>query len=1214
MSDLLNDFKTEKSASEKSATPVSLEELLIRDNVLPQEGDEEAPSSLPESVSSSSSRRARRKKLKSTRIVDRTKDNKQSRVQDKANRDRQEKNVNNLIKRKKQTPTSKEVAKAEFIGSPRGKLKKQPVSSQESTTSVIRPVMMGSLEFEPVWDAGWTENGELLRLKRGARMMKIDKQVDIDIGDLELTELPLTNALEEYTKASKKFRLSLSPENIKMYEEALTAFGLSISEGASASEVLYTLISEYRNGLKSSTARLDESSDRDIEPGTSLIGQKDERIENYVSSLRGTDRYCYDNLVTYDDSDIEVSLKCMVSLLSKEVLLSYNAIKSNSDNDSSNDVEITTKWATNLLMAKQNKNALSSPAFIESKGKLTDKTAHGIAFKNRRKGINTLNYPFELAQVVSPADIPVMTSLDFIDKAQSDSQVYYGVDSTGALAEYSNPYEVTSAGLARANEQIKRLFDTSGIGREDIYAVSFLRNILEWMSTAAFVAKSVTNVMISLQTLVEAAENKNMLDDLMIYLAFRQERLQDYDGTGLPPSGPSSIVRSSVRLRKKLGNISSRKRKTTFTQKPRKVTVSPQSDGSPGSETFNSPAKKTSITTEDTASGEDAGTLESIFDTSFEEISGVLSEALINRFRSNIGPLTADPSLTSVIDEETIRSSIASLTTVVFNQLINHIQAIQYGMDKIDNEQPEIFQDRRSVLNRYNENAFSSMYILTCCKLAKLLMGSRSTITLPNSTLKYSTAKVAKKTYSSVSSTVDLATKTYDAKISTGATTSTSSPQMNIELTSSYLSDIQVIAEYFNSDERDTSDIIDTHPILASVIAAVAEEEEFLSSFAESMSSFFANVSSSFKSVADVLQTKVGDITLSEFMKSSKSSPDMVKLLKTYPYSMNTKDTIYNKVKVRDKVTSKVGFRLLENVMKTGTLEQKKQHVLCVALPVGLIERTRYEPAEIEDISSFSEPEDSIESLFVIIEKVDLANPEVRYKDLEFEFSRNLFCLGADPWSSYLEVNDDFSCTKLNRDEAVKKFGEDVVKNHLSDFVLKMYADLQLDLDFFESSFTVGQNPTAQVIEVPALKNVDTSTETFLSASNLAYDPSSRTMTDMKFYEAGLISLDKVDLTDKYQYSVLEYLNSYGARFVPESEKRRLNKGLMFEKIICVPIDDDLFELELDDVELDPEISSEISVVKAIDSSQKEVGIGLETSQGVSMFTYRASIRVGKEA
>ena len=64
----------------------------------------------------------------------------------------------------------------------------------------------------------------------------------------------------------------------------------------------------------------------------------------------------------------------------------------------------------------------------------------------------------------------------------------------------------------------------------------------------------------------------------------------------------------------------------------------------------------------------------------------------------------------------------------------------------------------------------------------------------------------------------------------------------------------------------------------------------------------------------------------------------------------------------------------------------------------------------------------------------------------------------------------------------------------------------------------------------------------------------------------------------------------------------------------CVSIDDDLFELELDDVELDPEISSEISVVKAIDSSQKEVGIGLETSQGVSMFTYRASIRVGKEA
>jgi len=1186
MSDLLKDLKTKDNPAKGSTAPVTLEELLLNENQVIQDVAEVSTEQDQEETVAKS-RRERRKKLKTNRVVDRAKSSQSSRVQDRANLRRQEKNVSNLLDRQKASSPKKEVQKLEFVGSPRGQMKKAFNTTNKSDVKIVRPVLLGAFDFEPIRDgSGWTPAGNLLRLKRAVRQLKVDKQVSISINDTSFSEVPLVAALEEYSKSSELFRSNLNPSNISLYEEALTAFGLTVEDGASYTEILYTLMIEYNRALKAGSARLDESSDRAIEQGTSLVSSKDEKIESYVAALKGSDSQCYDLFVDADDDDIEISLKCMLSLLSKEALLSYNTLKYNSDDATTNNIEVTSLWARNLLMTKEDKNAIKKPSRVTANGNFTRKTAHGICFSGKDPETNrkTYNYPFEPSQIITADGTKTLTSFDFAERASNTSGVvYYGVNENGEIAEYETPYEATSDGLSRVSSQITSLFDTSSIGTGDSYAVSFLTGILGWMSLSAAVAPNFTKFMVGLQAMVEAAESKDILDEFMMYLAFRQEKIQDYDGVGDPLPGPATVLRRSKRLRKKLASAGSGRKKTTLTSNPRKVSVSPPPGESSGTKTFVSPEKRSQITTQDRVSSSDSGTLESIYDLTFEEVAARLAKKLSRRFSYNSVRFSVDPSKTLSIDEDIVKSALTDLTNAIFESMMNYSQIVTQGMSKIDDEDPKVFVESKSILNRYNESAFSVFFISICCKLAKLIVGPRASITTGSSM--YARIKAPGVSKSSTSS----------------------GERTKVKVSSSYSTDLRELSEFLSSDERDTSDIIDTYPTLASIISSLAEEEEFLRTFASSLATFFSNVNNSFGSLRDALSAEIDGKKLSEYLGSVTPSSDLTKLMKTYPYFLNASDMMYNNVKVKNKTTSKDGFRSLLSI------EQKKQRVLCIGIPAGLIEKTRYEPAEIEDVSS-SAAQNVDDSVFsILIEKVDLTDPDIKYKDKEFEFSRNLFCIGADPYLAFLNVDNNFSCAKIWRYHAQRMYGDDIVKNHLTDFALKQYAELQLDANFFESSFTAGERSQSNKIDVPALRYVDTTTVEFLSASNLAFDPLSRSVSDMAFYSEGSIDIDKVRMEDHYEYSAFEFLNSYGVRFIPEFEQTRLNKGVLFEKVICVPIDDSTFELDLDDDVDDEQSSQESAAIQARLTSQDEVGIGLETSQGVDMYTYRVSLKVGRE-
>ena len=1214
MSDLLKGIKTKKSPASNISEPTSLASLILEDNINITE-DEVSPQAEREPVPSS--RKNRRKKLKTSRVVNRKVEDPGKKARKRAEQRRQERNVRNLLDRQKENSNRPKNNSDMFIPSPRNRSDQEtsiPNVEESSALEVLRPVLLGSVEYHPIWkDGKETPAGTLLKLKRAARRIKVDKQVPVSLGNVTFTEPSVTTSLAQYSKSNKLFYESLSPKNISEYEAALAAFGLVIEDGASATEVLYTLASEYSKALRVGSSRLDESSDREIESGTTLIPPKDEKIERYAAALKKTTSKCYDALVDADDDDLEISLKCLLTLLSKEVMLAYNSQRSG--------IDVNTLWARNLYSTATDKNALSSPARLKSGGSLTKKTANGVCFSNNISGNVVYNYPFELSAIISPGGTQAKSSSNFIDDLISPEEKFYpGIDSSGEIADdvYTDPFSATASRYQYASDSITKLYDTSTFGTADLYSISFVRTILKKVATVAQFSALIPNIqqMLVLHTFVEAAENKDFFDWLIIYLAFRQERYEGYSGAGSPPVGPSSVVRKSSRINKRLYKLGSAKKKTTSKVNPRTISISPEPGESSGTKTFESPERASTITTEDAPVSGDAGTLESIYGESFEEIAARFASKLLDRFKSNGVGFSEDISKQKVVALSSIESALSSITLSSFETLFDYSSLISADLPDIDDSEPEVFVSGKSAVSAYNEDAYSIAYIMVVCKLTKLLLSGKSTCTANSPIKKSSLVKASVKSTPTYAKT---ATAVKKHSTSGSGSTSTKEKQAYLRFSNDYSDKLREIADFLSSSEEDTADIIDSYPTLSAIMAGLSEEERFLSSFCESLSLFFSQARDRYLEVKDVLLLEAGGMSLKEYLASGQSiSSDVVKAMKSYSYSLNCSDMSYNGRKLRDKVTGRDGYRLIKNVLKNAGsryVSPGNKNVLCVGIPAGLLEKMKYEPAEIEDISGFSTENFDESRFFVVIEKIDLADPEVKYKDLEFEFSRDLFCLGADPWASFLKVGEDFVCKKLNRVAAEKEFSSDVMANHLVDTVMKQYMDLQYGMNFSELEFTnmKRENVTSEKLVVPALEYLDTSSKSFMSSSNLAYDPRSRSIDNFKFYSGNEISIADVNMSDVYEYSMFEYLTSYGNLFVPESESKNLETGLVFEKVLCIPISDDDFVIDFDDDVDDPQPSVVSAAIQARLRSQDEVGLGLETSQGVDMYTYRVSLRVGGE-
>ena len=118
--------------------------------------------------------------------------------------------------------------------------------------------------------------------------------------------------------------------------------------------------------------------------------------------------------------------------------------------------------------------------------------------------------------------------------------------------QYESPYQATSAGFEYCANYVDSLMSKEDLNFGASAFLGFFVDILQKVAYVSSGASISSEFAIQLQALCEAAENKTVFNHLMVYLAFRQEKLSNYDGGEDPDFGPSTVLRKSSTLKKVL--------------------------------------------------------------------------------------------------------------------------------------------------------------------------------------------------------------------------------------------------------------------------------------------------------------------------------------------------------------------------------------------------------------------------------------------------------------------------------------------------------------------------------------------------------------------------------------------------------------------------------------------------------------------------------------
>ena len=1201
MSGLLEKLKLQESTTDVSEGSSDLESLLLEESK--KEKQEIEALTVPKPASEpSGSRKARRKKIKSNRVVAKKAEGKTARTEQKRRQKLYEdRNRRALLKRQKQSNQKSKSGDRSKKLSYQGRVSKEAKKSNK-IAEAQRPVVLGTVEFNPCYDRreNLTSSGVLLKMKRAVRRINLDKQVNPKQSDTRFRDPDITKALVSYYRDKEQFLNSLSPSNIKNFEEALSAFGLTLEESVSNSETLYTVMKEYAEALRYGSARLDESSPRSIDSFPHLVKSKDKIIEGMYEALTSS-RNSWRDFERALPDDSEVAIKCLLAIMAKEIVYSYNMQK--------NDFTILDTRPDYMLETSYKRNVLTNPSELTSRD-----SAHGAVFSSQstsRPRKTFYNYPFESTEVLPTKKVEARSSITFLKALTSpNNEVFKTRIPKQGTKSFDNPYEASVASYSAANEKISALTSTEELEFGDSMYVGLMNDILSSVLTTLSDAQSSTSSAVQCEILRMAGKDSKMLESLLVYLAFRQDKLSS-------ESESSEYFVEAINRNKKLidvvGKMDAGTVSKTFTIDPQKITLDPPVDGQ---STFEAPSKSTTATVETTPTSFEEGSLEAKMKVSFEQVCDYFARQITNyaHSTSKTSP-TFTASKTRRFTMTSLKDTLADLTKQpsLFDYILAFDDTVNSALPVGDTVVKSIFSESsdRTTFSRIFARNFACAFTTTISRLMLVLLDGRavmeSSSSVPNT--KPSSSTKTKNVRSKKSSK---AIKLIGAK--RGKSSKDKDPDLSLSFASDFSSAVSDLQAYLNNEERDFDDIADTYPLVASAGAALLEEEEFLSSFTEGLLDYFTDVSDKFSDVDTSLDKKVGNVSLRRLIRLGLTpSKDLAKIMKSLSFTMNDKNMVYSGVKVNDPTIGPLGVKFILNQMKTDAF-RKKTNIFVVGIPSGLLENITTTPAEIGEIRKRDKLSDP--KFFTIrAEKIDQVRPDTDYEDLEFTFSRDLFVAGAAKGgseASFVKIDNELDTSKISTSDAKSQYGNEVVRNHLVDAVLKQYADLQFDLDFSETAFPNEQSRIDEimsgVVNIPSFVNVDKKSSEFLSSSNLAFDPLQRTPEKFDFYNAEKqqVVLSKQDNDDPYAYSLFDYINSYGAIFNASDQSERLNAGLKFDKVICIMIDDDDFKKEHKVKKRDDRFVNAESAAQ--DRAEKEVSIGVMTSAGVDLNTYRFSI------
>jgi len=1242
MSGTIDDLKLRSVSIKESPVPVSLESLILQSQATTLLEDLEIDDTAPDIEEIPMSRKGRRKKIKSSRVVSRRpgeKQKKESTEQKRLEAEFQEKNKKALLDYKLQSKQKNmSVTSKSFMGGLN--LLSAQKSEVISKGKVIRPVVLGSVDLDPIYDSTGRSSpaGKLLRLKRSVRRIKLDKIVKPKLNNQEFKGVPLAVALVDYLDAKENFFNSLRPSNISMYQHAINAFELTITKNVSNSEMLYTMLNEYSASLKSGTAKLDESAPRSVDRGTDLIGEKSGKISDLASALKDSGRNAYDNYQTATRDDVEISLKSLIALFTKDVVYSFNTANNAIANNNPHAI----------LRTVRKGDAVQNPRTYNS-----DSSSLGVLFTSVKNGKAIVNYPFELTDILAEKK-ETKSASGFVSDLRNDNRTesYDLLPVTKTSKSVNSIYEAVSSNMADATSSLRSLATISDMDIDGSSYIHVYNGLISKIKPRFQEAPTNSAACLEIAVLAAAGARQDFMAWLLIYLAFREQRKSGYNGISKEPAS-AALIKGNHYLSILAGVLGSNvKVEKSFEVNPQTISLNPGVDGQTN---FTAPSTKQSATLQVSPESFEFGTLESQYEVSFEAICDTFAKNIHSYLERQTAPGKSFSGTGMSIYSNQVKNMLLNVDddNSLFTFALEYTQLID-GLIPKDKDTISIFNDNdRTLFGKIPKRNLHLAYVGIISKLVQIIASGKfsavkkkqtssvtsktKTTVIPKTPSSPQSAGSTPTTYSPVgvattsfgSAPSITAGSTVGNTLSSPSTSASSIAQAaemlehtDVYFESDYTSSLMDLDAYLDSEKQaDFSAIIESYPVLSAVGSALFEEDLFLNMFGLSLSNYFSTINRNYEVVSKTLEKVVAGRSLRlRIQQGLEPSADLAKCLQSFSTTLNSPYMTYSGVKTRDTLIGAPSYAHLESQLKQSKYRSKGK-VFSIGIPVSLLDQTQTTPSEISEVRTNKRVEKK-DNFNIIVQKINQANSEIQYKDKVFSFSRSLFCIGlhqdfmGSPKelsnAGFIKIHDDLHVEELPLESAIKLYPKDVVENHTTDLVLKQYIDLQMDIDFSEYSFpsapAAKKNSLSSNVDISCFASVGAGTKKFLSGSNLAFDPKNRQIQNFEFYKASpespsLINIDMSSPTknDNYTFSAFDYVNCYGSIFIPDLEEKRLADGVDFEKVICLLIDDDDFEIELKD---DKESSSTNSEINSMLTAQETQGLGV-TSNGVDLNTYR---------
>ena len=1252
MPDFISKLKLDSLVNEEKEEAVSLVELLLGEQAAIYSKAKERTKN--ESVASVKvrSRRDRRKSGRSAKTINKKSTKNAAEVQKmeqlRQAQVRQEKRKKALLdyqlqkNQKKIAPTSN--AAGDSQQSKRAKAKQ---AEKEKNSVIIdpalRPVVLGLVDFVPLFDQEQrlTPAGNSVKVKRAARALGVESLFEIDTSEEMIGELDWINSLISNITQKKAFLDSLDlSNNFSVFNEALSAFELdesTVSE-ASNTELLYTLIRDYAFSMTSCTPRLLELPDRDFESdkGRRLTTFPDRETNSLRSGFRFPNQISNSVTRSLPSDDKEVNLRYLLAAISRELLLSFNTNSKNLDVPDATQTDARyRKGRASAGFAFCDWAAINPKVqrFSPSRTK-TLSNLHGIVAVAPDGRGNV--YPFEASNLISDANNEYSAQMA-LDKLYEEDQP----------SESSGPYSQIFADWTDAADIIEDALDTEDLEFENSPGYEILELICrEVISKCLDALPSAGNGSAGFSDaaqiafLVRAGASHHTLRWLILYLCFLQDQLSGTAITGEQsnPAALSTVVKKDSNLYSLIDDKPTNSSQVTrFAEVPAStISVFPELDEPEGKNPISIDALSVEQRME-MQQGQNAdvnSSINSFFDMSFEEACEMCALGIRNSLAAETKATASDMSDKTAVTLDQLKETLMGLATSndsIFSELLTLIDSVKSLFRNGCFDELGI-----SYFSGFTAASIHIALISATAKAAYFIIddlieneGKMSGVFQTGGALAVTAKSLSTTSKAALTARPFLSPKMAMSWNSAGSNVSKiSSGGGSIKFSFAGVGPVRdSLASFLDSDDQDVATLDEVSPVVGRTFAALNEEQNFSNDFISSLKSYLENVSENYKAVINTVTSDIdieleGTQTLNERIKNGLPlSSDMAKSLVNFTRVYDSSDATYRDIRTRDKaiISSNMSF-MASTFQDASFCEADKIKYMVVGIPSGLLDKTQKVPIDLSNVDRETAAS-SNRDFVVSIEKVDLTRPDLEYKDKDYSFSRNLFINRIDASTEDgLIVNFDTFDSQFSVSEQQESglssevFSEEQINNLKNDFALKLYSDILLDLDFFPDSFPNGVEQRKEVLTgsilLPSLGAVNKDLPTFLSGSNLAFDPDERKVEGFTFYTEGQsrIHADMFKGLDPIAFSLYSYMNTYGTVASAGRKKDSLKFGTIFERVLAIPFDPDSFEVEIESES--EEAASTNAKNDKITEAEREVNIGLETSQGVELCNYRVYVTI----